>query len=472
MTPEQIQALEPAFADYLQPFADCCGCPATFRLLQVYCRGLLSDLPRKTAEPLALASGTAVRTLQEFLRDHVWYRSLARDALIEHVAGLLDQLPGDDLGTVGIVDETGIVKKGTKTPGVQRQWCGERGQNENCIVTVHLAVAKGRFKTLIDGDLFLPLVWDQDRDRCREADIPDHVVYRPKWQIAVRQVLRAQALGVHLDWLTFDEGYGSKPGFVRELDHQHLAYVGEVPKSFSCFTAAPRPGESGHRADDLVRHSWVFHSQAWQQVRLARQTLGEQVWQAKMAPIWLCDAGELLPGNHWLIWARNERTGEEKYFIAGGAEEASLTVRLRVGFQRWNVEHSLRASKSEVGLRHFEGRSYVGLMRHMQLCLITLTFAAGRAAELRGEKSGGDNGASLPGAELDQRGVAGYAAADDTPAKHLGHHSLPPTAQSCGARIAPAPQPRTACRIHAPGSTLDAPPQKKTATEYPFALAL
>ncbi len=428
MTPEQIQALEPAFADYLQQFFDCCGCPATFHLLQVYCRGLLSDLPRKTAEPLALASGTAVRTLQEFLKDHVWSRCLARDTLIEHVADRLDRLPDDDLGTVGIVDETGIVKKGTKTPGVHRQWCGEVGKKENCIVTVHLGVAKGRFKTLLDADLFLPLCWDQDRDRCREAGIPDQVVYRPKWQIAARQVLRARALGIDLDWLTFDENYGSKPGFLRELDRQQLAYVGEVPKSFSCFTSPPRPGESGHRADDLVRHSAVFYSQAWQQFPLARQTLGEQLWQAKMAPIWLRDAGELLPGAHWLMWARNERTGEEKYFVCAGAEEASLGLRLRVGFQRWNVEHSLRASKSEVGLRHFEGRSYVGLMRHMQLCLVTLTFAAGQAADLRGEKSRGDDGAGLPRAELDQRGLAGSVAADDALAKHLGHHLLPPAA--------------------------------------------
>jgi SRSO17 transposase len=472
MTPEQIQALGPAFADYLQPFADCCGCPATFHLLQVYCRGLLSDLPRKTAEPLALASGTAVRTLQEFLKDHVWHRASARDTLIEHVAGLLDGLPDDDLGTLGIVDETGIVKKGTKTPGVQRQWCGEVGKKENCIVTVHLGVAKGRFKTLIDADLFLPESWDDDRTRCREADIPDHVGYRPKWQLAARQVLRARALGVGLDWLTFDENYGSKPGFVRELDRQRLAYVGEVPKSFSCFTQPPVPGEAGHRADDLVRHSAVFHQQPWQQFALARQTLGDQLWQAKIAPIWLRDGPEVLDGGHWLIWAWHEQSGEEKYFIAAGAEGAALGLRLRVGFARWNVEHSLRTSKSEVGLRHFEGRSYVGLMRHLQLCLITLTFAAGRAAELRGEKCGGDDRAGLPGAELGQRGVAGSAATDDAAAEHLGHHSLPPTAQPCGAGVQAAAPPRTACGVHATSGALDTPPQKNTATEYPFAVAL
>jgi SRSO17 transposase len=428
VTADQIEALGPAFADYLQRFLFCCNYTQTFHLLGVYCRGLLSDLPRKSAEPIALASGTAVRTLQEFLKDHLWSHLRARDTLIEYVASLLPQQPGDELGTVGVVDETGTVKKGTKTPGVQRQWCGERGKKENCVVTVHLGVSRGRYKTLIDAELFLPQSWDADRDRCREAGIPDDVVYRPKWQIARRQVLRARALGIDLNWLTFDEYYGSKPGFLQALDEQGVAYVGEVPKSFSCFTAVPAGGESGHRADDLVRHSPVFHGQPWQTFALARQTLGEQPWQAKMAPIWLCCDGAVLAGRHWLIWARNERTGEEKYFVCGGAEGASLGVRLRVGFQRWNVEHCLRVSKTELGFRHFEGRSYVGLMRHLTLCQLTLTFAAGRAADLRGEKPGGDDGAGVPGAELGQRPVAGGAAADDGAAIHVGCHQVSPAA--------------------------------------------
>lgn len=428
MTPEQIEALGPAFADYLQQFFFCCDYTQTFHLLTVYCRGLLSDLPRKSVEPIALASGTAVRTLQEFLKDHLWSRPRARDTLIEHVADILDQLPDDDLGTVGIVDETGTVKKGTKTPGVQRQWCGEVGKKENCIVTVHLAVAKGSYKTLIDSDLFLSQSWDQDRDRCRQAGIPDTVVYRPKWQIALRQVLRAQALGIGLDWLTFDENYGSKPEFLRGLDDLGVAYVGEVPKSFSCLTAPPRAGESGHRADELVRHSPVFWGQAWQQFALTRQTLGEQHWQAKMALIWLPGAEEAAEVPHGLIWARNERTGEEKYFVWGGAAEVSLELRLRVGFCRWNVEHSLRLSKSELGFRDYEGRSYEGLMRHLLLCCITLTFAAGRAVELRKKKSGGDDGASVPGPELGVRGVVGADASDERLGVHVGGDSLPSAA--------------------------------------------
>jgi SRSO17 transposase len=428
MTPEQIQELGPAFAAYLLQFFPCCAYPQTFHLLEVYCRGLLSDLPRKSAEPIALAAGTAVRTLQEFLNDHVWHYRLVRDTLIEHVAATLPHIGADELGTVGLIDETSTVKKGIKTPGVQRQWCGERGQKENCIVTVHFGVARGRYKTLLDADLFLPQSWDQDRARCREAGIPDTLAYRPQWQIACRQVLRARALGVDLDWLTFDEGYGSKPGFLRDLDEPGVPYVGEVPRSFACFTAPPARGETGHRADDLVRHRPAFYRQPWQTFALARQTVGEQCGQAKSAPIWVKCDGVALAEPHWLIWARNERTAEEKYFIAGGAEGASLGVRLRVGFSRWNVEHGLRVSKSELGFRHFEGRSYVGLMRHLMLCLVTLTFAAGRGADLRGEKPGGDDGASLRGAELGVRGLAGRAATDDPVAIQVGCQSLPPAA--------------------------------------------
>ncbi len=428
MTPAQIEALGPAFADYLEQFAFCCDYTQTFHLLGVYCRGLLSDLPRKSAEPIALYAGTAVRTLQEFLRDHVWSYRRARDVLQEYVARTLDDLPADELGTVGIVDETGTKKKGKKTPGVQRQHCGELGKVENCIVTVHLAVAKGRYKTLVDGALFLPQSWDADRARCQEAGIPEEVVYRPKWQIALRQVLRARAVGIHLDWLTFDEGYGSKPGFLRGLDAQGLSYVGEVPKSFRCFTAPPQEGETGHRADDLVRHSRAFHTQPWQSFALARQTLGEQVWQAKMTRVWLTREGQPGTATYWLIGARNERTAEEKDFISAGAAGASLGLRLRVGFCRWNVEHGLRKSKSELGFRHFEGRHYTGLMRHLTLCLLTLTFVAGQAEGLRGEKSGGDGGASLPRPELPVRPLAGRAAGDEPVGVHRRGHSLSPAA--------------------------------------------
>ncbi|MBY0228373.1 MAG: transposase [Gemmataceae bacterium] len=317
-------------------------------------------------------------------------------------------------------------------------WTDERPR-ENCIVTVHLGVARGRYAALIDAELFLPESWDADRERCREADVPDGMGHRAKWRIAFGQVLNARLAGFALDWLTFDEGYGSKPGFLDGLGLLGLSYVGEVPRSFSCFTREPAAGEGGSRADDLARHSPVFHGQAWQEVTLPRQTLGPQTWQARMAPAWVRHSDGVGVARRWLMVARHGPTGEEKYFICGGVE-AGLETRMRVGFTRHNVEHGFRLAKTELGFGHYEGRSYVGLMRHMTLCLVTLGFVAGQAAGLRGGKSGGDGGAGVPCAEPRVPDLgAGAWRGGGAGGPRGGDDPVPPAAEPGRTRITPAP---------------------------------
>src|SRR5262249_13734578 len=156
--------------------------------------------------------------LQEFLATADWRHPRAREKLQERIAEVLDALPGDDLGTIGVIDETSCAKKGDRTPGVQRQYLGCAGKIDNGIVTVHVGVAKGTFQALLDAELYLPKCWDADRPRCHEAGIPDEVRYRPKWQIAYEQLVRLDAHGIPFDWLVFDEGYGSKVPFLRVLD--------------------------------------------------------------------------------------------------------------------------------------------------------------------------------------------------------------------------------------------------------------
>jgi SRSO17 transposase len=241
MTPDQMMVLGTAFAASLRIFEDCIAYQPTAEHLHSYCRGLLSDLARKSIEPIALACGTAVRTLQEFLRDHVWDQFRMRDLLQQRLLGLPPLNAADELGTIGVIDETSVAKKVTKTPGVRRQYCGASGKIENCIVTVHLGIVRGLFKTLIDAALFLPKAWSEDRERCREAKIPDDVVYRPKWRIALEQVACAIANGLGFDWLTFDEYYGGKPPFLEELDKMSgTSYIGEIPRNFRCLTKRPR----------------------------------------------------------------------------------------------------------------------------------------------------------------------------------------------------------------------------------------
>jgi SRSO17 transposase len=447
MTEEQLEGLGPALDDFLRPYLYCCGYTQTFGHLNSYCRGLLSDLPRKSVEPIALASGCAVRTLQEFLRDHQWQHPQVLEQLQRHSGAALPTLPDDGLGNVGLIDETSALKSGTKTPGVQRQYLGCVGKVDNGIVSVHLGVCRGRYKTLFDAELFLPEDWAKDRDRCDAAGIPKDMRYRPKWRIALEQVDRARSNGVRLDWLTFDEEYGKAPEFARGLDERGLPFVGEVPKSLSCLAvngSGQRPAAElkGRRAEEVVRHSPAFLGQPWQRVKLSRQTLPEQVWEVKAAQVWQVQDQRWSSRTYWLIWARNPGTGEEKYFLSNAPEGAKVQTLLRVAFRRWNVEHGFRVGKSEIGFTHYEGRNYTALMRHQTLCLLMLTFVAEHTERLRGEKPGGDDGAGLQRDEPAVPGVAGAAAGDDSPQPPAGHHRLPPKAQPGRTPVPPEASPQ------------------------------
>ena len=429
MTEQQIAALGPAFAAYLARFRRHFAQARTAGHFRDFCRGLLSDLPRKSVEPIALAAGTAVRTLQEFLTTATWDHLGLRAELQRRLADALPAFADGGLGTVGVVDETSAAKKGDKTPGVQRQHLGCLGKVENGIVTVHLAAVRGRFKALLDADLFLPASWAADRERRRAADIPDELRHRPKWEMALEQLGRARANGLSFDWLTFDEGYGGKPAFLALLDVAGQPYVGEVPRSFSCRRGRSR---KARRADALMAAA-AARRQPWRRFRLAQQTGPDQVWEAKALPVRLTRKS---PAAHRLVLARNAATGELKYFVTNAPARVGLGRLLRVAFARWHVEHAFRVAKGEVGLTHFEGRSYVGLLRHLILGLATLGFVALHTERLRGEKPGADAGAGVPGAERPLRGAAEAAAGDGPGAAHGGGHRLPPGPQPGRPRVA------------------------------------
>lgn len=395
MTAEQIAALGPALTSFLQTFSGSFPRSDGRRHLPVYCRGLLSELPRKSVEPIALAAGTAVRTLQEFLTHHVWDHVRMRDQLQRRIVRDHMPVPGnesDGLGVVGLIDETGTAKKGRQTPGVQRQYCGRTGKIDNCIVTVHFAYLFGEFKTLIDSDLFLPeKTWDADRLRCRRAHIPDDVVYRPKSEIALEQYHRAVANGIHFDWLTFDEWYGSKPDFLADLEKCGQNYVAEVPANTLCWPTLPKYRSSqkpfaAKRVDNVCRLSKVFTRQSWKRVKRFRKTLAPQRWIVKAAQVHLSRKGAPTERTFWLIVAENVATGERKYFLSNAPPRTALRTLLGVAFTRANVEHVFRVAKSEIGFSHFEGRSYLGLMRHMVLCQLVMMFVAEQTDQLRGEK--------------------------------------------------------------------------------------
>jgi SRSO17 transposase len=419
MTDQDIARLGPAFASFLRRFRPCFLQDRTAAHFDGYCRGLLSDLPRKTVEPIALASGTAVRTLQEFLVTARWDHGLARDTLQRRLAGVIETLPADPLGTVGVIDETSCLKKGDRTPGVQRQHLGCVGKLDNGIVTVHVGVACGRFQALLDAELYLPKSWDEDRPRCEAAGIPDGMHYQAKWRIALDQLLRLRRNGVRFDRLTFDEGYGSKVPFLTILSLAGQKFVAEVPVSF-----AVRLGEAegSRRADEVLT---AFDAKGGRRFRFRRETRADQWWRARAVPVRVRGLA------YTLVAAINQATAEVKYFVTNAVGEPLRRV-LAVAFRRATVEHSFRLGKQEAGLMHYEGRQYVGLMRHLTLALIVMGFVSVHTDRLRGEKPEGDEGAGVPGVERAMCGAVPPEAGDAGDRPCGRGDPLPPAAKRAG----------------------------------------
>lgn len=422
MTEQEISDLGPAFTQYLGRFRDCFLQKRTAAHFDTFCRGLLSDMPRKSVEPIALAAGTAVRTLQEFMTTAKWDHEQARDLLQQRLASAIAALPADDLGAIGVIDETSCQKWGDQTPGVQRQYLGCVGKLENGIVTVHVGVAKGTFQALLDADLFVPKGWAADRVRCRKAGIPDDVGYRSKWQIALHQLIRLHDNGLKFEWLTFDEYYGSKVPFLWVLGLLDQKFVAEVPKNFSVRRSG---GRRVQRADELQPGT---KTDEWTRVHIARKTVAKQVWRAKSSRVWAAD------GWHVLVTAVNEKTGEVKYFVSNAVDE-SLERILRVAFRRATIEHTFRLAKQEAGLMHYEGRDYTGLVRHMILALVVLGFVAEHTERLRGEKSGGDSGTGMSGVERTLRDVIPSSTRNAPTATYERGDSVSSAAKQTGRRI-------------------------------------
>jgi SRSO17 transposase len=422
MTDQDIAQLGPAFGAFLRRFRPCFLQGRTAAHFDSYCRGLLSDLPRKSVEPIALACGTAVRTLQEFLATAAWDHGQARDLLQRHLADVLAGLPADPLGTVGVIDETSCLKQGDQTPGVQRQYLGCVGKIANGIVTVHIGVTRGRFQALLDADLYLPQSWSQDRPRCREAGVPDDVRYQAKWRIALDQLLRLHQNGVRFDWLTFDEGYGGKVPFLTVLSLAGQRFVAEVPVSF----AAQAGGASeACRADALLTAEAARRGRRY---RIRRLTQPDAWWRATALPV------QVRGRAYTLVVAVNEATAEVKYFLTNATDQPLARV-LQVAFRRATVEHSFRVAKTEAGLTHYEGRQYVGLVRHLILSLIVLAFVSVHTDRLRGEKPAGDDGAGVPGAEQQMRGAVPPPSGHERVRPRRRGNPIPPAPQRGGGTV-------------------------------------
>jgi SRSO17 transposase len=401
----QLRRLKPELDKYLRLFDDCFARKDTRAHLPVYVRGQLSNLPRKSVEPIAVEGDVAPRTLQEFLSQHRWPEDRLRDRFQQLVQG---EHSGPH--SIGVIDETSYVKKGEMTPGVKRQWCGAVGKQENCMVTVHLGYARDDFHCLVDGELYLPEDWANDPERREKAGIPEEMSYRPKWQIALELYDRAVANGLHFDWMTFDEWYGGKPEFLRSLSARGQRFVGEVPRSVVGWLKPPRVitrpfrhhsggrgrkvprlalgSKPARRIDELLEQG-ELRDQPWQRWRVKDGEKGPMIWEVKHCRF-TPKGKDGMPGEPLhLIVARDVLDPEEiKFFVSNAPPETSIQPMLLVAFSRWRVERCFEDHKGEIGLDHYEGRLYLGLKRHLLISAVSYLFLARMRQRLRGEKSG------------------------------------------------------------------------------------
>lgn len=385
---------------FLAEFDDCFSRTDQRAHLQTYVNGQLSDLERKSIEPIALAANVPPRTLQYFLSASPWDGPRLRDR-VQWIVARDHSHPR----AIGIIDESGNPKKGSHTCGVQWQWCGNTGKTDNCVVEVHLAYAVNDFQCLLDSDLYLPREWANDPVRRKEAGVPEDVVYRKKAAIALEQVGRAVANGIRFSALTFDEFYGRDSEFLDGLDALGQNYIGEVPSDFTGWLHQPqvlqKPTAAQRRKRGRKRHfpclarkalpacevrnlavySPVFAKQRWQRFRIKDGEKGPVVWEVKYARFYRKHGTDGLPGPaHTLVVARNVLdTSEVKYFLSNrlaGSPGVTLQWLLWVAFSRFPIERCFELGKSQLGMDHFEVRSWDAIHRHFYISQLSLLFCA------------------------------------------------------------------------------------------------
>jgi SRSO17 transposase len=356
-----------------------------------FARGQLGPVERKSLEPLADAAGVPPRVLQEFFSEARWDEGGVRDQLQQRVAR---EYGG--AGGVFIVDETSDAKKGAMTAGVARQYCGASGKVDNCIVTVHVAYARGDFHTLLDGELFLPEGWNANpsdpvmQEKRRRAALPEGLGHVPKPEMALRMLACARRNGVPGRWATADETYGRDPRWRQEVAALDLWYVVEVPSNVMGWLRRPkfhRPKPWSGQGRPPTRRApyspartvaaWKDESRGWLtpwvRFRVHDTQKGPEVWEARLARFW--EHGEnASDGPLKLIVARNLRTGELKYFLTNAPDDQPFAALLKVAFSRWRIERCFQDAKTELGMDHAEVRKYCALHRHLILTAVNLFF--------------------------------------------------------------------------------------------------
>jgi SRSO17 transposase len=371
---------------WLEPFQSCFGHRAQRLALRTYVQGVFSDSDRKSMQAMLarVTQPVSYQAFQHFIThapwdsDRVWRR-------------LLEVLP--ERSGVLILDGTSFPKQGTHSVGVARQYCGALGKIANCQVAVTAALWTGVRAWLLGALLYLPQTWLEDEDRRTSARIPATASFQEKWRQALTLIRRARAAGLHLTAVVADAEFGDITAFRRTLHQWRLPYAVGVSRHLTVFQGtpavhippSPRTGRprsqlvlmTATRAITVCALALALPRRAWRRVTWRNGT--NRPWAARFAAV------RVTPANEWRnrrlapeVWLLCEQdlglTPRTKYFFVHLPATASLKQLVRLAHQRWAIEQQYQELKTELGLDHFEGRSYPGWHRHVVLTAVAYAF--------------------------------------------------------------------------------------------------
>jgi SRSO17 transposase len=385
---------------WLAPFLAALGHRKRRVWAPVYLRGLLGPGARKSLQPMAAGLGlTGHDQLQHFVASPAWDDAPLRRLLLERA----DRLVGGS-DAVLVVDDTALPKKGERSVGVARQYCGALGKRANCQVLVSLTLARGEVPVPVGLRLFLPEAWAGDAARCARAGVPEeHRRPLAKTDLALAEIDRVLATGARFGRVVTDAGYGISAGFRLGLSARGLLWAAGIPKVQNVYStsvelrwpraATGRPRRHPVPSEAPVAAEVMLERVAWRRVSWRRGTKGPLAAEFAALRVRPAEGEQLrggwhLPGDEaWLV-GEHRASGERKYYLSNLPADATLEELAVLIKARWACEQAHQQLKEELGLDHFEGRSWTGLHRHALMAMLALCFLQHLRLRERGKKRG------------------------------------------------------------------------------------
>lgn len=336
------------------------------RRAHAFVLGLLAGLPRVNCWTIAEHAGEATpHGMQHLLERAVWDADTVRDDLRGYVVEHLG-----DPDAILVVDETGDVKKGATTVGVQRQYTGTAGRIENAQVAVYLAYAAPTGYAFLDRALYLPTSWTSDPERMSAAGVPDSVTFATKPALARQMITRALDDGTPASWVAGDEVYGADPQLRADLEKRGIGYVLAVAKT--------HPVRTGAGPSTAARVTSGLPANSWQRYSAGAGAKGHRYYDWAYVDITV-DA----PGHHGLLIRRNTGTGELAFYRAHNPHPVPLTALVRVAGRRWSIEESFQSGKELAALDEHQVRRWTPWHRWTILAMLAHAFLSVMTADER-----------------------------------------------------------------------------------------